>query len=300
MLQDPRVSTRHAIVRRQDGKVTVQDLGSANGTLVNGDAVEGDEPREVQARRRDPGRRDGRRRVLRRARRHRASARRRRSWARCPPTSARPSRKSTRNLHHRRRGRRARRRASPRPSRSRAAASKETTRHRAHRRPSPEQQVPTHARHPGHHRAEPPATVRIFATLSDDAAASTGSGSVIDQAQGLIITNNHVAGVGAADGAQRPTGQEVPARARGRHAVRGHRAGADHEPRRPRRLHAGRVRGPRDSLSQGEQVIALGYPGTAATARPEEFGNGAALRHQRDHLPDRRRSTTCPAPTSRR
>ena len=27
------------------------------------------------------------------------------------------------------------------------------------------------------------------------------------------------------------------------------------------------------SLSQGEQVLALGYPGTAATARPEEFAN---------------------------
>ena len=49
-----------------------------------------------------------------------------------------------------------------------------------------------------------------------------------------------------------------------------------------------------DSLSQGEQVIALGYPGTAATARPEDFGNAPALGHRREHLPDRRRSTTCP------
>ena len=48
MLQDPRVSTRHAIVRRQNDKVTVEDLGSANGTLVNGAAVDAGERREVK------------------------------------------------------------------------------------------------------------------------------------------------------------------------------------------------------------------------------------------------------------
>ena len=35
-LDDPNVSRRHAEIRRQDGYVTVVDLGSTNGTLVNG------------------------------------------------------------------------------------------------------------------------------------------------------------------------------------------------------------------------------------------------------------------------
>src|SRR5690606_11656600 len=49
LLQDPRVSSRHALVRREGDRVTVQDLGSANGTLINGDALEGAEPRTLKA-----------------------------------------------------------------------------------------------------------------------------------------------------------------------------------------------------------------------------------------------------------
>ena len=71
MLQDPRISARHAVVRRQDGKVTVQDLGSANGTLRQRRRRRGQRSPRGQVRRRDPARRDDRRAVLRCPRRDR-------------------------------------------------------------------------------------------------------------------------------------------------------------------------------------------------------------------------------------
>ena len=40
-LDDPNVSRRHAVVRREGGKVAIEDLGSTNGTLVNGSRIEG-------------------------------------------------------------------------------------------------------------------------------------------------------------------------------------------------------------------------------------------------------------------
>lgn len=40
MLDDPRVSRRHAVVRVADGAIEVEDLGSSNGTEVNGAKLE--------------------------------------------------------------------------------------------------------------------------------------------------------------------------------------------------------------------------------------------------------------------
>jgi serine protease Do len=45
LLDDPQVSRRHAVVRAIDGKLEVEDLGSANGTFVNGARV--DEPQRL-------------------------------------------------------------------------------------------------------------------------------------------------------------------------------------------------------------------------------------------------------------
>jgi len=43
---DPLISQRHArLVRRGDGGVVIEDLGSSNGTYVNGDRISG--PREL-------------------------------------------------------------------------------------------------------------------------------------------------------------------------------------------------------------------------------------------------------------
>lgn len=39
-IQDPTVSRRHAEVRREQGKVTLKDMGSANGTFVNGAKID--------------------------------------------------------------------------------------------------------------------------------------------------------------------------------------------------------------------------------------------------------------------
>ena len=38
-LADPAVSRRHAVIRRADGRLNVEDLGSSNGTLVNGERI---------------------------------------------------------------------------------------------------------------------------------------------------------------------------------------------------------------------------------------------------------------------
>jgi serine protease Do len=45
LVDDPRVSRRHALVRAVDGELEVEDLGSANGTFVNGARV--DEPQRL-------------------------------------------------------------------------------------------------------------------------------------------------------------------------------------------------------------------------------------------------------------
>src|SRR5580658_7386873 len=39
-ITDPSVSRKHCVVREQEGKFQVRDLGSRNGTLVNGDATQ--------------------------------------------------------------------------------------------------------------------------------------------------------------------------------------------------------------------------------------------------------------------
>jgi pSer/pThr/pTyr-binding forkhead associated (FHA) protein len=39
-VSDPSVSRRHFVLRRQEGKFELRDLGSRNGTLVNGDTVQ--------------------------------------------------------------------------------------------------------------------------------------------------------------------------------------------------------------------------------------------------------------------
>jgi len=36
VLDDPRVSKRHAALRRRDGRWWIEDLGSTNGTVVDG------------------------------------------------------------------------------------------------------------------------------------------------------------------------------------------------------------------------------------------------------------------------
>lgn len=41
VIDDPEVSRRHAVVRLVEGGVEVEDLGSANGTLVDGRRIEG-------------------------------------------------------------------------------------------------------------------------------------------------------------------------------------------------------------------------------------------------------------------
>jgi hypothetical protein len=42
VLDDPGVSRRHAVVRDQGGRITVEDLGSSNGTFVNGERISGE------------------------------------------------------------------------------------------------------------------------------------------------------------------------------------------------------------------------------------------------------------------
>jgi pSer/pThr/pTyr-binding forkhead associated (FHA) protein len=39
VLEDPGVSRRHAAVRALGGQITVEDLGSSNGTFVNGESI---------------------------------------------------------------------------------------------------------------------------------------------------------------------------------------------------------------------------------------------------------------------
>ena len=41
IVEDPAVSRRHAVVRLEGDRVTVEDLGSTNGTWVNGRRIEG-------------------------------------------------------------------------------------------------------------------------------------------------------------------------------------------------------------------------------------------------------------------
>lgn len=41
VLDDPGISRRHAVVRDQGGRVTVEDLDSSNGTFVNGQRISG-------------------------------------------------------------------------------------------------------------------------------------------------------------------------------------------------------------------------------------------------------------------
>ena len=41
-LNDPTVSRRHAAIRMRDGRMTLHDLGSRNGTYVNGTRIDGD------------------------------------------------------------------------------------------------------------------------------------------------------------------------------------------------------------------------------------------------------------------
>jgi pSer/pThr/pTyr-binding forkhead associated (FHA) protein len=41
MLADPEVSRRHAVIREQDVTVSVEDLGSKNGTFVNEERITG-------------------------------------------------------------------------------------------------------------------------------------------------------------------------------------------------------------------------------------------------------------------
>jgi len=47
-MPDPYCSGRHADLTFADGKFTLTDVGSTNGTLVNGVKLEIDAPREVQ------------------------------------------------------------------------------------------------------------------------------------------------------------------------------------------------------------------------------------------------------------
>ena len=55
---DPEISRRHAYVSRgADGQLTIEDLGSANGTFVNDERI--DAPRTLEPRRRRQGRQDG-------------------------------------------------------------------------------------------------------------------------------------------------------------------------------------------------------------------------------------------------
>ena len=42
LLEDPGVSRRHAAVRERAGSITVEDLGSSNGTFVNGERITGE------------------------------------------------------------------------------------------------------------------------------------------------------------------------------------------------------------------------------------------------------------------
>jgi hypothetical protein len=47
LLPDPQVSRRHARISLENGKPTIEDLGSTNGTYVNGDPVIGQRTLEV-------------------------------------------------------------------------------------------------------------------------------------------------------------------------------------------------------------------------------------------------------------
>jgi pSer/pThr/pTyr-binding forkhead associated (FHA) protein len=44
VLPDPEVSRRHATLRAADGGITIEDLGSLNGTFVNGRPIEAATP----------------------------------------------------------------------------------------------------------------------------------------------------------------------------------------------------------------------------------------------------------------
>lgn len=48
VLTSPRVSRRHAAVRRAGGAAEIEDLGSSNGTRVNGHALVAREPRALR------------------------------------------------------------------------------------------------------------------------------------------------------------------------------------------------------------------------------------------------------------
>jgi serine protease Do len=268
MLQDPRISARHAVVRRQDGKVTVQDLGSANGTYVNGDAVEGNDRREVKAGDEiqlgetiivvSSGAPGGT--GLGPAPTVMGSV---------PSDVREQSRKSTRNLIIV---------GVVAVLAAGIAAAIALTRDGGketrviERIPATvtEQQVATTPDIPDIIAKNRTGTVRILAGLGGG-ALSAGSGSVIDSGQGLIITNNHVAGIGALT-VRNATGQEVSARLIAAMPCED--------------IALVQIANPADradftqvefadpaSLAQGERVIALGYPGTAATARAEQFAN---------------------------
>src|SRR5919202_1019632 len=42
VLPDEETSRRHAVIRPDNGKAVIEDLGSTNGTFVNGARIEGD------------------------------------------------------------------------------------------------------------------------------------------------------------------------------------------------------------------------------------------------------------------
>ncbi len=268
MLQDPRISARHAVVRRQDGKVTVQDLGSANGTYVNGDAVEGNDRREVKSG--DEIQLGETVLVLSSGVPGATGLGPAPTVMGSVPTDVREQgRKSTRNLIIV--GAIAVLAAGIAAAIALTRDSGKETRV-IERIPATvtEQQVPTTPDIPDIIEKNRTATVRIFAKLSPEAAA-TGSGSVIDQGQGLIITNNHVAGVGELS-VRNATGQEVPARLIAAMPCEDVALVQITNPADRADFTQVEFADPA-SISQGEQVLALGYPGTAATARPEEFPN---------------------------
>jgi len=272
MLQDPRVSTRHAIVRRQGGKVTVEDLGSANGTLVNGAAVDPGEHREVQ-----PG---GEIQVGETVVVASSGVPGATGLGPAPtvmgsvPSDIREAgRKSRRNLIVV--GAVALVAAGGAAAVALTRGGETKTERTVIERGATtviEQQVPTTPDIPSIVEQRKPGTVRIFATLSAT-AASTGSGSVIDKGEGLIVTNNHVAGVGQLTVRNDRTGQEVAAELVAAMPCEDLALVRITNPADREDFEQVELAAP-DSLVQGEQVIALGYPGTAATARPEDFGTG--------------------------
>ena len=277
--------------------MTVQDLGSANGTYVNGDAVEGDDRREVKA-----GDEIQLGETIMVASSGVPGAT---GLGPAPtvmgsvPTEVREQgRKSTRNLIIV--GVVAVLAAGIAAAIALTRDSGEgDARHRAHPGDRHRAAGADHAGHPGHHREEPHGDRAHLRDALAEPPPRPARARSSTRPQGLIITNNHVAGVGAADRAQRRRARRSPARLIAAMPCED--------------IALVQITNPADradftqvefadpaSLSQGEQVLALGYPGTAATARPEEFANAQLSATERDHLPDRAPSTTCPARTSRR